>query len=463
MQLMNRSRTIPVGSSTLRRRILGLLVLIAACWGVLLAAAPDPSGDPVLVSASPADGEFVKSPDEVRLTFDQAVPAELATVRMTKPNGEQVVDGRPYHPSGDSDTIAVRMPVTRYVGTYSVAWSLPSTRSEPLSGTFSFAVFSETNPVRLPVIETDRDQIVAGVYTVTRLVAISALVLGVGLAFILAVAWPAGLRHALVRRLLKYGWWALVIATLGTLVSFGGYAARTSLGDAFDPALLTGTFESDIGAALLARLLVLVPVTVGLVLLLTSRPPDTAAERWSAAGAVLGASAALAVTWSLARSHDPDEPSALTLGADIALLLAVAVSVGGPVLLWILLRGTGDPVLRDVVPRLTRVMPVSGGLLLAIAVTAASGWEMVALIVLAALVIGTGLANRGWARRIADTRGKDLPGHARLRRVAAVAVVVGAVALVVAVVTANGESQLALTGWPPGGDQEIGSQSLDIR
>ena len=72
----------------LRRRVIGLIVLVAVCWGVLLTVLPSPSGDPEMVSLSPKDGQTVMSPDEVRITFDRPVPAELATVQMTDPAGE---------------------------------------------------------------------------------------------------------------------------------------------------------------------------------------------------------------------------------------------------------------------------------------------------------------------------------------------------------------------------------------
>ncbi|WP_433279479.1 copper resistance protein CopC [Pseudonocardia xinjiangensis] len=446
----------------LARGVLGLLIVVAACWGTLLAAMPMPGGDPVLVSVSPGAGELVKSPDEVRLTFDRPVPAGLATVRMTSPSGEQVVAGRPRNPAGAADTLAVAMPPTRYAGTYSVAWSLPSSRLEPISGTSSFAVFAPTTPVRVPEIATERDPVVTVVHTAFRLAATAALTLGVGVTFVLVAAWPAGVRYAPAGRLIKYAWWTLVLTTLGTIVSFGAYAARTSLGEAFDPALLSGTLGSDIGAGLLARLLVLVPVALGLVQLLTGPSDVTAAQRRFRAAAVLGGAAALIATWGFSRPHDPEGPAPLVLGAEIALLLAVAVSVGGPVVLWLLLRGAGDSVLRVAVPRLARLMPVCGLLLLTVAAGTAGGWQLVALLVLVALVVGTGLAGRRWMRRRADVRGLDLPGRVRLRRLAAVATGAVAVALVAAAVSDTGRSQLAL-GGSTGGDQQIRTHVPGVR
>jgi hypothetical protein len=103
-------------------------------------------------------------------------------------------------------------------------------------------------------------------------------------------------------------------------------------------------------------------------------------------------------------------------------------------------------VLRIAVPRLARVMPVGGGALLVIAPLTTTGWQLIALLVLAALVVGTGLACGWWARRRESTRGRDLTGRMRLRRLAAVAVSAVAVALLAAAVPATGPTQLAQSG-----------------
>jgi copper transport protein len=428
---------------TFARGLAGLLVVIAAGWGTLLLAMPAGTGDPVLVAVSPTDGELVKSPDEVRLTFDRPVPAGLATVRLTVPAGQQVVEGRPYAVSGDPNTLAVRMPPTRFAGTYSVAWSVPSSTLEPIAGTSAFHVFAPTKPVAVPQIPTDRDPTVVAIHTVFRVAATAAFALGVGVAFVLGAVWPAGAGHAPARRPVTYAWWVLVVATLGTIVSFGGYAARLPLAEAFDPAVVSAAFGSDVGAALLVRLLVLVPITVALVQLLAGPPAGSALQRRLRAGAVLGGAAALAATWSFAQPHGPDGLAPLAVVAEIVRLLAVAVCVGGPVLLWVVLRTACGSVLRVAVPRLVRIMPVGGGLLLVIAPLTTAGWQMIALLVLGSLVVGTGLAAGWWERRRASTRGRDLTERARLRRLATVAAAAVAMALLAAAVPATGPTQLA--------------------
>jgi methionine-rich copper-binding protein CopC len=423
---------------TLVRGLLGLLVVIAACWGTLLLTVPARTGDPVLVAVSPAAGEITKSPDEVRLTFDRPVSAGLATVRMTVPAGQQVVEGRPYSVSGDPNSLAVRMPPTRYGGTYSVAWSMPSGTLEPITGTSEFHVFAPTKPVAVPQISADRDPTVVAIHDVFRAAATAAFALGVGVAFVLVAVWPAGVAHAPARRPITYAWWALVVATVGTIVSFGGYAARLPLAEAYEPAVVSAAYGTDVGAVLLVRLLVLVPIAVALVQLVTGPQAGSAAQRWLRCGAVLAAGGALAATWSLARPLTP-----VAAAAEIALLLAVAICVGGPVLLWVLVRTAGDSVLRIALPRLARVMPVGGASLLVVAPLTTSGWQLVALLVLAALGVAAGLTGGWWERRRTSTRGRDVAGRARLRKLATAAAVTVAIALLVVAVPAAGPAQLA--------------------
>lgn len=434
------------------RSALGLLVLVTACWGSLLLAVPTATGDPVLVSAGPAAGEVVKSPNEVRLTFDRPVPAGLATVRMTTPQGQQVVEGRPQAAADDPNAVTVAMPRTRYGGTYSVAWSLPTSRLEQIGGRTAFHVVTPSRPVAVPHVPTDRDPAVASVHVGLRLVATAALALGVGLAFAIAVTWPEGARSRQLRRLLTVTISGSVVSTLGAVATFGAYAARAPLAEAFDPALVSAGLGSTIGGSLLAGLVVLVPGTIALLQLLTGEPADATRLRWLRGWAVLGCAAAAAATWSFAQPHGPDGPALRTLGGEIALLLAVAVCLGAPVLLGVLLRTAGDSALRTAAPRLAVVMAVGAAALLAIAPVTTAGWPMIALLALGLVVLGTGLVTRRWLRRGADARDRGPAGRTRIRRIAAVATAAVAVTPVAggAAAAATGGTQLAQPGSQTG-------------
>ncbi|VVJ17486.1 Uncharacterised protein [Amycolatopsis camponoti] len=314
-------------------RFVALVLLVAACWGALLAVTPSATGDPVLLTTSPGSTEVVKSPDAVVLTFDRPVPAALATVRILDPDGSQVVFTRPSHPDGREDTISVPMPAERHEGTYAVAWTLPSSRLEPVSGSFTFDVSYPIQPDGVPEIETARDPVVAAVHLTARTLAVAAMVVLAGLAFFVASIGPAAALAGATRWWIKTAWWLVVGGTLVALVSFGPYAAWVPWRAGFDPRLLAGAVESDAGRALLARLATLVPATLGLALLVKSPPAATAADRRLRGAAVLGCASAVLATWTFADPRPPGAPSPLALAADIGLLVALAVPAGGLVLL----------------------------------------------------------------------------------------------------------------------------------
>ncbi|MEV6823554.1 copper resistance CopC family protein [Amycolatopsis sp. NPDC051102] len=311
-------------------RLAALLLLVAACWGTLLVLTPAATGDPVLVTTSPGSTEVVKSPDAVVLTFDRPVPAALATVRILDPDGSQVVFARPTHAGGRKDTISVPMPAERHEGTYAVAWTLPSSRLEPVSGSFTFDVSYPIRPDGVPEIETTRDPVVAAVHLTARTLAVAAMVVLAGLAFFVAAIGPAAARTRATRRLVKTTWWLAIGGTLVALVSFGPYAAWVPWRDALDPHLVAGALESDAGGALLARLATFVPATLGLALLMRSEPAE---DRRLRGAAVLGCASAVLATWTFADPRPPGAPPVLALAADIGLLVALAVPAGVLVLL----------------------------------------------------------------------------------------------------------------------------------
>jgi copper transport protein len=436
--LKNRpQRTMSNRLGTLKpRHVVALLLLVATCWGILIATIGSPSGEPVLRSTSPGNAETVKSPDQVLLTFDRPVPAGLATVRILSPSGDQIVFERPVRPAGRADTISVPMPKTRYEGTYAVSWTLPSSGLEPISGSFTFDVADSNQPLGVPAIETTHDPYIAAFHTAARFAAIAALVLLVGAAFFVAAISPTGAHSRTVRRLVTGAWCGLVVATLAVLASFGPYASWAPLSGAFDPRLLSGTLESDAGHGLLTRLYVLIPATLGLAQLMTAPAAETTRERWVRGGAVLGCAAAVAATWSLSSTRAP-----LAVAVDIVLLSTIAVAVGGLVLLW--LGGGKDDA---VVPRFSRAAAVCAGLLVVTGgylalrhgvANSSYGWLLAGILALVALLVATGLLLRRW-HRAHEGEKKRGPALVQLRRTAVVAtgvaglVLAGTAVLVVA-------------------------------
>jgi copper transport protein len=403
-KVLERPRAATAPPPRVAGRLVALLILVAACWGTLFATTPAATGDPVLVTTSPGSTEVVKSPDAVVLTFDRPVPAALATVRILDPDGSQVVFERPVHPDGRADTISVPMPAERHEGTYAVAWTLPSSRLQPVSGSFTFDVSYPIRPDGVPEIETTRDPVVAAVYLTARTVAIAAMIVLAGVAFFVAAIGPVAARTRATRRLVKTAWWLVVAGTLGALVSFGPYAAWVPVRDAFDPRLLSAAIESDAGGALLARLYVLVPATLGLALLMKSPPAATAGERRLRGAGVLGCATAVLATWTFADARPPGAPSPLALAVDVVLLTALALPAGG--LLVSRLPAARD---RDTVSRFVR--PLLWCAVLLVAAGTAQVWyeHRFGRLPAGALGLAAVLAGFAWlsARRVGGPVGRQ--------------------------------------------------------
>lgn len=382
-------------------RIAALLVLVAICWGTVLATTPSATGNPVLTTTSPGNGQLVKSPDHVLLTFDRPVPAGLATVRVLDPaTGDQVVFERPVHPGGDPNTISVPMPKERHQGTYAVSWTLPGSGLQPVSGSFTFDVFVTIPPQGVPDIETTHDTAVTVIHVASRAAAILTMLLLTGAVFFVAAIGPSATGSRAITRLVKYSWCGLVAATIGTFLSFGPYASWAPFGGAFDPRLLAATAESDVGGALLARLYLLVPIALGVAQLMTSPPAETTRERWVRGGTVLACAAALSATWTFADPRPEGAPSPLALAVDVLLCTTVAVAVGGLVALR--MPGRRD---RDAVPRFGRLAIACACTLAVVgAYQVWRGpreffWLLTGTFVLAAVLVGVAVLCRAPARR----------------------------------------------------------------
>ncbi|WP_406689561.1 copper resistance protein CopC [Saccharopolyspora sp. ID03-671] len=420
------------------RRVLAAVLFVAVCWGALLATMPAPQGNPVLRSTSPGNSENVKSPDEVLLRFDRPVPAGLATVRIISPPGDQVVFTRPYNPAGHDDTVAVAMPPVRYGGTYTVAWALPSDQLEQVAGAFTFDVVMPSTPVGVPEIAAEHDPWVTGAHVAARIAALGAMSLLIGAAVFVAALQPGAARSRSVRRVLIWSGIGTALATIGTLVTFGPYAAWVPLGDAFDPALFWAAVESPTGHGMLGRLALLVPVLAGLRWLLEASPAETRRARLMRGVAALGGGAALAATWPLARTRAIGTPVPMEAAIDTATLTAAAVGITSVLLLGRVARSSH----REQKSVVLRLIPVLAGCSAVLVGTGGyhvrqavrdgePAWLAIGLVVLAVLLVVVSVVLRVRLRRQralaveSVERGPAEPG--RLRTVACVGIGVATV------------------------------------
>ncbi|MEO3748123.1 copper resistance protein CopC [Plantactinospora sp. B5E13] len=374
------TRRLHRGVAALRlHRVAAVAVLLAVLAGTALGALAGPAparAHADLVRSVPAQGQvYQRPPERLRLQFTEPVTIPVEGVRLFDSRGEPVSVGVPGHPPGDATTVDVPLPAALPDGGYTVAWRVTSADSHPVGGAFTFSVGAAGSPVaatdRAPGAGSSGSR--AGpAYGVLRWTGFAALALLVGVAFFVTYAWPAGAVRRGVRRLLWLGWAASLVSGLAAFLAYGPYVADLPLRRAFDGALLATTLETRLGVALIVRtglLILLIPA----LLVLTRRPstgtgagsgPRRPAARVLPPVAVLLVGAGLAVTWGVANHSAAGEYRVPALVSDVVHLVAMAVWLGGLVVLaGVLLPARDVSAMRTAVPAFSRSAQVSVGLL----------------------------------------------------------------------------------------------------
>lgn len=423
--------------------LLGLLAVL----GSLVFSGPA-QAHAELVTSSPANGQtFQQSPQRLRLQFTEAVSVAADGIRLFDAAGKSIAVGRPGHPPYDRTTVDVALPEPLPEGGYAVAWRVVSADSHPISGAYTFTVgpapAGATNgadgvagdpddssddgsglaepgavaggpPLAAPAAAESN---AATGYVVTRWLGFAALALLVGAVFFLVNAWPAGVGHPAARRLVAAGWIASLAATIASALAYGPYLAGRPLRQAFDGDLVAAVAQTRLGVALGLRvglLLLLVPALLLLARRFTGATPPGRVARLALRGAVLAGAAALAITWSMAGHSATGDLTALALGSDVVHLVAMAVWLGGLVMLVLALLPARDPAaLRAAVPAFSRGAAVSVAALvvtglfqtwrqvrtLPALVETQFGLLLLAKAVVVLVILGLAAAARSWVRR----------------------------------------------------------------
>ena len=117
----------------------GWVVAAAATALAALATAAPASAHSTLLSTEPAKDSVVEhSPKRVVLRFDEPVETALGAVRVYDGSGEEVSAEGIARPA--SEQVAARIDHELERGTYTVAWRVISSDSDPINGAFVFHV-----------------------------------------------------------------------------------------------------------------------------------------------------------------------------------------------------------------------------------------------------------------------------------------------------------------------------------
>jgi len=340
-----------------------LLALLAA-----LAAAPAAHAHAILERTTPERGASVAEPPRtVSFTFDERVEAAFGAVRVFDERGDRVDDGTLLRPGGAADVIATGLRADVPDGTYTATYRAVSADSHPVSGGFVFTVGEGGSIPAATVSELLADG-AAGPVTTTafgavRAIGYAALAAAIGaLAFLVLVWIPAlaavaGGARAWLRAGERFGdrLRAVVLAAAAagvvtsgsSLVLQGAIAGGTTVWAALDPSVLGDVVATRFGEVTVLRLLawvlgaglvlwalrgprgrVLQPASVGATGLAPSAPAGLAVL-----GLAAGSLGVVAVSFGLGGHAGATAPTWLMLPADAVHLVAMAVWIGGLVLL----------------------------------------------------------------------------------------------------------------------------------
>jgi copper transport protein len=261
----------------------------------------------------------------VILHFDEPVESALGSVRVFDGRGEQVDAQEIQRPSGDSVAVAIDDRLAR--GTYTVAWRVVSADSDPINGAFVFHVEKpgpQAAGIAAEVLE-DTPLLTSVLYATGRGIDYALLLLCVGGAAVLGIAFGSASSALLGRLLRVLGWLSLALA----VVAVTGIALQAAAGgglpisEGFRWERVSAVLDTRFGRSSLLRAgLALLIGLFALRLGMTNTRPGRAA--WAVAGV-----AAVGLVLTPVASGHASTSGTLPFIGDVAHVQAAAIWVGG--------------------------------------------------------------------------------------------------------------------------------------
>ncbi|HEX2563327.1 MAG TPA: copper resistance protein CopC, partial [Acidimicrobiales bacterium] len=321
----------------MRRAALLLLALVAGAALALGPAGPA-HAHASLESSSPAASSVLdEPPTDITLDFDEPVTAQADGIRLLDSSANPIALGAPEQ--GSDSTVVVAAVPEIPDGAYVVAWQVVSQDGHPLSGAFAFQVGREaaidTRDLLASVLSGQAgDGTVEQLATFARLLTYAGLALGIGGAAFATAIWPSASDRWSARRLVWFGWAAIAVGTVGTILISGPYLTGRSIGSVGDLDLLRSVADTRVVQMAVIRLALMV-----LALPLVARLARGWGGNAQLAGVLLGE--LIIGTVALAGHSGSGRYAALGVLLDAVHLAAMAVWLGGLALLVVLLPSSG--------------------------------------------------------------------------------------------------------------------------
>ncbi|MGC9671018.1 copper resistance CopC/CopD family protein [Planosporangium sp. 12N6] len=331
------------------RALAALAGLLVGLFAVLVAPAAPASAHAALLQSEPQAGTVLAtSPSEVVLTFSEPVRIVPQKNHIIGPDGRRVERGEP---STEGTRLRIPMKQTTDRGSYLISYRVISADSHPISGSIPFSIGapSANAPIEITT-ETPSDPLVTTSLAGARYVGYAGLAMVTGPALFLALLWPRRLSRRGPLRLVKIGVGLVTVSSLAEQYLQAPYHAGTGVFGA-SAADLEAVFNSQYGAAHLVRIGVIAALMV-LLPLFVNRPAGVEGRTAWTDRALVGILAVVGLaTWPVSGHPAASSVPVLTTVADAAHLGAMAVWIGGLIILFgFLLRRANARELAAILP-----------------------------------------------------------------------------------------------------------------
>ncbi|GAA0793553.1 copper resistance CopC/CopD family protein [Spirilliplanes yamanashiensis] len=431
-------------------------VLLGLLLAILTPASPA-SAHAVLKSSDPAADAIVpEAPATVSLVFTEPVQLVAGRIQVLAPDGSRADQGEP-SVAGTTVTIRLRGEAQ---GTYLVSYRVISADSHPIAGAFPYSVgVASTPPVAADDTSAGVDPVVRTAIAVAKYLGYAGLLLIIGPVMVLSLLWPHRLQRRAPGRLVWTGFGLTLASALAALWLQVPYTTGTGLfGGGWSD--LQGVLGSTFGAVMLVR----IGVVCAAALLVRPLIAGTGGESRSDLAVLTVLGVAAVSTWPLTGHPSASPVAAVSIVIDAVHLAAMAVWLGGLVMLFgFLLPRADERELGAILPIWSRWATVAVGALVLAGTTQALievgtldglvsttyGRLMMVKVGLVALVLAVAAYSRRLVQRAA-AGGVTRP----VRR--AVAVELGATAVILAVTAVLVQTPPARTAAAgPAGGQAV--------
>lgn len=326
-----------------------VVALTALLTSLALAFAAQPASAHASLEAShPHPNSILDgSPAQVTLTFGEVVSAQLGGIKVFGPDGKRVDEGKV---AAVDNNVTVDLKPNLAKGTYLVSWRVVSADAHAVSGGYSFSVGAPSST--LAKANSATDPWTLRTMWLGRITAELGVVLLVGSLLFAAFVYPAARQLRPFDLLSRIGAGILLLGTTLELLMQGPDAAGLSPGDAFNGDLISTIAKTDYGYAHIIRAVLVLGAVIGL-----PRLPRLVSLVYSTG---------LALTFSFSGHAAGEENRLWPLTLDAAHVVAASAWLGGLITLLVVLRAekknetsTGEPGVRDALPRFTKLAAAS--------------------------------------------------------------------------------------------------------